>query len=331
MSNREISLMVARYDRTQAFFSGEVSLEGIDLKVFPPPSQGAACYRPVYEMFDVVEMSLSWYVMARARGEPLIALPIFPLRMFIQPYVYCSASSTVKKPEDLREKRVGMEQYRFTVGLWARGILKEHHGVGPSDISWVTSDAEGAGYRFPSNVNVQVQDRDVESLLLNGELDAIIAANVPRSYRAGDSRIRRIFSDCRLAVQEYFEKTRIFPITHTLVMKESLLTTCPWLVGRLVAAFDEADRLCRHRYQYPKRFSFPTAVLFMEEEEQRFGQSPWRHGLEPNRHILEKFIEYAEDQGYISFRPRVDDLFVVPGSTAGLIQSESARVVSIPE
>ena len=68
MSNREISLMVAPYDRTQAFFSGEVSLEGIDLKVFPPPSQGAACYRPVYEMFDVVEMSLSWYLMARSRG-----------------------------------------------------------------------------------------------------------------------------------------------------------------------------------------------------------------------------------------------------------------------
>jgi 4,5-dihydroxyphthalate decarboxylase len=327
MSNLEMSLMIAQYDRTQAFFSGEVSLNGVDLKVFPPPSQGAACYKPVYEMFDVVEMSLSWYVMARSRGEPLIALPIFPLRMFIQPYVYCGASSKVKKPDDLKGKKVGMEQYRFTVGLWARGILKEHHGVSPSDIWWVTSDAEGAGYQFPPDVIVRTQNKDVESLLLSGELDAIITANVPRSYRADDSRIRRVFSDCRLAVQEYFERTRIFPITHTLVMKETLLKKCPWIVDRLVSAFDDADRLCRQRYQYPKRFSFPTAVLFMEEEEHKYGKNPWSHGLEPNIHILEKFIEYAEEQGYISFRPSIDELFVLPERTDRLERSELTPVV----
>jgi len=83
----------------------------------------------VCEMFDVVEMSLSWYVMARCRGEPLIALPIFPLRMFIQPSIFCSPSSHIDAPEDLKGKRMGIEQYRFTVGLWARGILEEQHGV----------------------------------------------------------------------------------------------------------------------------------------------------------------------------------------------------------
>ena len=309
MRNLEISLMVAHYDRTDAFFSGEVSIDKVDLKVFPPPSQGAACYKPVYEMFDVAEMSLSWYVMARCRGEPLIALPIFPLRMFIQPYIYCGTSSQIRTPAELKGKMVGMEQYRFTVGLWARGILQEHHGVRPSDIFWVTSDPEDAGYRIPPKINVRVQDKTVESLLLDGELDALIAANVPQSYRAGDPRIRRVFGDCRLAVQEYFEKTGIFPITHTLVMKESRFRNCPWIVDRLSNAFDEADRVSRQKYQYPKRFSFPTAVLFLEEEEKRFGKNRWGHGLEPNRHILEKFVEYAQDQGYISFRPSVDELF----------------------
>jgi 4,5-dihydroxyphthalate decarboxylase len=312
MSNLDMSLMVAHYDRTHSFFSGEVSIAGVDLKVFPPPSQGAACYKPVYEMFDVVEMSLSWYVMARCRGEPLIALPIFPLRMFIQPYIYCTIKSNITAPADLKGKTVGMEQYRFTVGLWARGILKEHHGIRPSDIRWVTGDHEGAGFRFPRDVNVRLQDNDVESLLLNGNIDALISANVPKSYRAGDPQIIRVFRDCRLAVHEYFEKTGIFPITHTLVMKESLHRNCPWIVDRLGAAFDDADRLCRQKYQYPKRFSFPTAVLFLEEEELRFGKNPWIHGLEPNRVILDKFVEYAEDQGYISFRPRVDELFAQP-------------------
>lgn len=327
MSNLDISLMVAHYDRTNAFFTGEVSVQGISLKVFPPPSQGAACYRPVYEMFDVVEMSLSWYAMARCRGEPLIALPIFPLRMFIHPYIYCGTKSNVTRPEDLKGKKVGMEQYRFTVGLWARGILKEYHGVSPSDMFWVTSEAEGAGYRSPANVNVRIQDEEVESLLLSGELDALISANVPKSYRAGDTRIRRVFSDSRLAMQEYFEKTGIFPITHAIVVKDSLIRDRPWIVDRLVAAFDDADLLSRKRYQYPKRFSFPTAALFLEEEEKRFGKNPWQHGLEPNRPILEKFIEYAEEQGYISFRPSVDELFVSPKSSDGFSLSESMPFV----
>jgi 4,5-dihydroxyphthalate decarboxylase len=312
MSHLDLSLMVAHYDRTNPFFTGETSIDGISMTVFPPPSQGAACYKPVYEMFDVVEMSLSWYVMARCRGEPLIALPIFPLRMFIQPYIFCAATSNIARPKDLKGKRIGMEQYRFTVGLWARGILQEQHGVRPAELSWITSAPEGAGYRIPDDVPARLQEHDVESLLLDGQLDALISANVPGSYRARDPRIRRVFSDCRVAVQEYFEKTRIFPITHTIVVKESLLKKSPWIVDKFMAAFNDADRLCHQRYQYPKRFSFPTAVLFLEEEEQRFGTHPWSHGLDSNRGILEKFITYAEQQGYISFRPSLDDLFATP-------------------
>lgn len=312
MSDIELSLMVADYDRIKAIATGEVSVEGVSLKVYPPPTQGAACYRPVYEMFDIVEMSLSWYVMARCRGESLLALPIFPLRMFIQPYIYCAAKSKIKAPEDLKGKKVGMEQYRFTVGLWARGILEEHHGIRPSDISWVTSSTEGAGFQLPQDVNKLTQETDVETLLLDGQVDGLIAANVPRSYRAADPRIRRVFPDCRAAVQKYFAKTQIFPITHTVVVKESLITKYPWIAEKLIVMFREADRICRERYQYPKRFSFPTAVLFREEEDARFGADPWAHGLSANTHVLEKFLEYAEQQGYISSRPKLTDLFVAP-------------------
>ncbi|MGH7834815.1 MAG: hypothetical protein ACREQK_14315 [Candidatus Binatia bacterium] len=312
MSNLDLSLMVAQYDRTNAFFTGEVSVDGISLKVFPPPSQGAACYKPVYEMFDVVEMSLSWYVMARCRGEPLMALPIFPLRMFIQPYIFCGASSGIAAPEDLRGKRIGMEQYRFTVGLWARGILQEHHGVRPSEMAWTTSAGEGAGYRPPRDVILRIQEKEVETLLLEGELDALIAANVPPSYRNSDPRIRRVFGDCGDAIRRYFGKTGIFPITHTLVVKESLLEKCPWITEKLIRAFDRADALTRQKYQYPKRFSFPTAVLLLEREEQAFGRNPWRHGLQANRVILEKFLEYAQGQGYVSYRPNLVDLFASP-------------------
>lgn len=104
MKNLELSLMTTDYHRTHPLFSGAVSIEGAKLNVCPPPVQGDACYKPVYEQFDIAEMSLSWYVMARCRGEPLIALPVFPLRMFIQPYLFCRTSAEISGPESSRGK-----------------------------------------------------------------------------------------------------------------------------------------------------------------------------------------------------------------------------------
>ena len=119
---------------------GEVTAEGIKLQ--PRRAEtGEACLRPVYEEFDIAEMSLSWYMMARCRNEPVIALPIFPLRMQIHPYIFCSAASGIERPEDLKGKKIGMDEYRLTVGLWARGILQEYYGVRPEECEWFTSGA----------------------------------------------------------------------------------------------------------------------------------------------------------------------------------------------
>jgi 4,5-dihydroxyphthalate decarboxylase len=309
MKNLDISLMTTDYHRTHPLFSGAVAIEGATFKVCPPPVQGDACYKPVYEQFDVAEMSLSWYVMARCRGEPLIALPVFPLRMFVHPYLFCRDRSKIAGPEDLKGKTIGIQQYRITVGLWMRGILRERHGVHHTDMQWVTSEPEGAGFRIPADVKIELQDEDVETLMLKGDLDAVLLPNVAKAFRSGDPRIHRLFSDCRTAIKNYFQDTGIFPITHTLVTHERMVAQHPWLCKQIVSAFDQADRQCRLEYEYPKRFSFPTAVLFLEEEDRRFGDNPWIHGLEPNRAVLKKFVQYAREQGYISHEPELDALF----------------------
>ncbi|HEV8342792.1 MAG TPA: hypothetical protein VGR30_10520 [Candidatus Binatia bacterium] len=310
----ELTLMLADYHRTRPILSGEVTAEGI--KFIPRPAvPGEACLRPVYEEFDIAEMSLSWYVMARCRGEPVIALPVFPMRMFIHPYIFCSASSNIRSPEELRGTKVAMNQYRLTVGLWARGIMSEDYGVRPEDIIWVTSEPEGAGFQLPKGVRLTVQEQSVESLLLKGEIKALIAPNVPASFRAGDPRIRRVFRDCRTLVTDYFRKTKIFPITHTVVLRESLVAKQPWIVNSLISAFVESEKVCRKAYEYAKRLAFPTAVLIMEEEEETFGKEPFQHGLTPqNEVVLEKFLQYAEEQGYIPYHPTLNELFAPPGN-----------------
>jgi len=312
----ELTLMLADYHRTRPLLSGEITAEGIKLQ--PRRAEtGEACLRPVYEEFDIAEMSLSWYMMARYRNEPVIALPIFPLRMQIHPYIFCSSASGIERPEDLKGKKIGMDEYRLTVGLWARGILQEYHGVRPEDCEWFTSglEAAAAGYRIPTNVKVTVANEPTEALLLRGEIDALIPPNIVPSFRARDPRIRRVFKDIRSTVNEYFERTRIFPITHTLVVRQSLFDEHPWLVSSLLGAFTKAEELCRKSYDYAKRSAFPSAVLILEEEEELFGKNPWGHGLTPeNQVVLEKFVQYANEQGYIPRRPPLSDLFAPAGN-----------------
>ncbi|HEY3304092.1 MAG TPA: hypothetical protein VGL70_11220 [Candidatus Binatia bacterium] len=308
-----LTLMLADYHRTRPLLSGEVTADGIRLN--PRPAvPGEACLRPVYEEFDIAEMSLSWYVMAKCRGEPVIALPVFPMRMFIHPYIFCSSSANIGAPEDLKGKKVGMNQYRLTVGLWTRGILQEFYGVRPEEMFWFTSEPEGAGFQPPKDLRLSVGGRSVESLLLEGEIDALIVPNVPASFTADDPRIRRLFENPRSEIMEYFGKTKIFPITHTVVLRQALVAEHPWMVGSLVNAFTEAEKICRKAYEYPKRLALPTAVLVLEEEEAVFGKEPFQHGLTPqNQIVLEKFLQYAEEQGYISRRTQLTELFAPLG------------------
>ena len=310
----ELTILLADYHRTRPLLSGEISAKGIKLK--PRRAEtGEACMRPVYEEFDIAEMSLSWYMMARCRNEPVIALPIFPLRMQIHPYIFCANSAPIERPEDLKGKKIGMDQYRLTVGLWARGILQEYHGVRPQDCEWFTSEPEGAGYEPPAGVKITVTDRSTEAMLLRGELDALIPPNIVPSFRAKDPRIRRLYRDVRAVVNDYFRRTSIFPITHTLVVRQSLCDENPWLVASLLDAFTEAEQLCRKSYDYAKRLAFPSAVLIIEEEEEIFGSNPWEHGLTPNnRLVLEKFVEYAQQQGYTPNRPQLGELFAPVGN-----------------
>jgi ABC-type nitrate/sulfonate/bicarbonate transport system substrate-binding protein len=99
------------------------------------------------------------------------------------------------------------------------------------------------------------------------------------------------------------------------VLRESLVAEQPWIVNSLVNAFVEAEKICRKSYEYPKRLALPSAVLVIEEEEEAFGKEPFQHGLTPqNQIVLEKFLQYAEEQGYISRRPKLKDLFAPVGN-----------------
>ena len=306
-----LKVAMADYDRIRPLIDGRVRAEGIDIDITTDDIR-EFCVGPVYESFDVAEMSMSWYVAARERGEPCIALPIFPLRMAVLGYLYCRADAPYTHPGELKGKRIGSPAYRYTVNLWLRGMLAEHYGLRPEDMAWVTNEEEINGYRVPAGIDVTVvPGTGPGKLLIDGEIDAIMSPEPPPEYTAGDPRIRRLFPDARAEQLAYFRKTGIYPITHTVVMHRELAEEKPWVAERLVTAFRAAQRLTDAYYAAgPKRLSLPSAAFIVEDERRDYGSEPWSHGVAGNRHTVETFVRYAREQGYIERDIPIDALFV---------------------
>jgi len=306
-----IEIAFADYDRTRPMIDGRVRPKGIALKA-NTAWIGDFCTRPVYEDYDAAEMSFSWYVAARDRGEPVIALPIFPLRMAVWAYVFVRADSPIVKPSDLIGKKIGSQGYRYTVNLWLRGLFKEHYGFSPDQATWVTGETEGAGYVVPKGIKVEIKKGSTaEENLKSGEVDAIWCTSVPQQFLNGEGWIRRLFPDTQGEMQRFVRRTGIMPITHTLVMKQQLAEREPWIAESLYHAFVEAQRqadaICQSD---PKLLSLLDSVFVLEQQRAAYGSSPYAHGIGPNRKIVETFVRYAHDQGYISRQIPIEELFV---------------------
>ena len=305
-----LNIAFSDYDRLRPLIDGRVVPAGI-APTYTLDDIAQFCVRPVYEEFDVAEMSFSWYCAARDRGEPVIALPIFPLRMPVQAYMFVRSDSPYTNPSQLRGKKIGVKGYRFTVNLWLRGIVQDHYGVKPEEMSWFSTMAtEGAGFEYPPGLDITVKpDASEEAMLLDGTVDAVFSPTILEGITNGDPRLRRLFPDARAELVSYYKKTNILPITHTVVVGEALLAREPWIADSLLAAFREAQQVCDDAYLEAKYLSEFDAVLNLEAQRRDFGQTQYLHGLKSNRHVVETFVRYAHEQGYIKKPLDVDTLF----------------------
>jgi 4,5-dihydroxyphthalate decarboxylase len=306
-----VTLAMADYDRTRPLIDGRVKAKGLAVQA-NTSWIGDFCVRPVYEDYDAAEMSLSWYVMARVRGEPVVALPVFPLRMPVLAYVFVREDSSYTHPKDLSGKRVATILYRITVNLWLRGIFQEHYGLSPGEVNWVVTEGiEGAGFNMPAGIKLTKQiNTTPEELLEHGEVDAVFLPELPDNFVAGASKLRRLFPDPQAEMQSFVRRTGQLPITHTVVMKKALAERDPWIARSLTQAFVDSQNACDAYWQAnPKHLSFPDGVFFLEQQRAAYGSKPYVHGIEPNCKVLETFVRYAHAQGYIPRLPPLEELF----------------------
>jgi 4,5-dihydroxyphthalate decarboxylase len=321
MGRLHVDFACGAYDRTRALEDGSVQPEGIDLTyIAVDPPEEVFWRMLMHREFDAAEMSLGSYVAERARGElPFIAIPAFVSRMFRHSAAYVHADSGIQRPEDLRGKRVGVPEYQMTATIWLRGILQDDYGVKPSELRWYSGGQEHPGRRekvpltLPPDVRIEriPEDRTLSAMLEAGELDALFAARMPSPFVNGSPRVHRLFPNYREVEADYFRRTGIFPIMHTVVIRRDLYERHPWVAQSLLKALGEAKARCA-RALYDARAlrpMLPWAIDAYETARALMGDDFWPYGLEANRKTLETFVRYAHEQGVAARPVSVDELF----------------------
>lgn len=320
MSRVPVTMACGPYDRTEALREGLVRPEGVSLTYVPVQSPPELFARMIKRgSFDVAEMSMSLYFQLRSRGEfPFVALPVFPSRMFRHGYVFVHREAGIDHPSDLSGKRVGVQEYHQTAGVWIRGILMSDYDVDLESISWREGGVNAP--RTPDVLDLRPSgDLDIEfigddvsldELLASGELDAYLGARQPDSYRNSDV-VQRLFPDYRAVERDFYQRTSVFPIMHTMVVREELLQAHPWLAESLFKALDESKAWCldQMRFSGTSRYTLPWLHADLEEIDEVFDGDPWPYGLEENRPTLEAFGRYLHEQRFLPSPVDIEELF----------------------
>lgn len=320
MNGLPVTLACGPYDRVEALWRKLVQPEGIDLTCVPIQSPPELFARMIKRgSFDVSEMSLSLYVQLRSRGEfPFVALPIFPSRLFRHGYVFVNRDAGIETPADLAGRRVGVQEYHQTAGVWIRGILAHDHGVDLSSIHWHEGGVNAP--RVPDVLDLRPRrDLDIEfvgtdaclsDLLAEGRIDAYLGARKPDSYRTAP-HVDRLFPNYREVERDWYQRTGIFPMMHTLVVRETLVDQHPWVMESLFKAFEDAKRWCLDmmRFSGTSRYTLPWLHADVEEVDELFGGDPWPYGLEANRTAIETFLGFLVDQDFLPEQPAAEELF----------------------
>ena len=315
MAKLKLTLACGNYDRTRALIEGSVQPEGIDLN-YLPLGPGEIFWRMLNnEEFDASEMSLSTYTILRSQGdERFIALPVFPSRIFRHSCIYVHSTAGVQRPRDLKGKRIGVGDYQMTAAVWVRGLLNQEYQVLADEVHWVVATPVCACIELPANIRISQIDsgQSLERMLEAGEIDALVSVVMPRSMNAENPLVKRLFPNFREVETEYYRRTKIFPIMHTLVLKTELFEREPWAAISLYKAFVEAKEV-NYRRLYDSNAlvaSLPWLIDEIETCRRIFGRDIWDYSIEGSRPTLEAFLRYLDVQGLTRRPVSIEELFV---------------------
>jgi 4,5-dihydroxyphthalate decarboxylase len=330
MKKLQLSFATRVNERVRPLVEGRVLPDGVEL-IPTVGHPGEVFWRQLrFLEFDVSEMSLSSFLMAKERGVDLVAIPAFPSRRFFHIELDARADAGIDHPSQLTGKRIGVPEYQQTAALWLRAVLQEDFGVDLTSIKWFMERGEAlshggaTGFAPPAGISLEriPRDESLASMLLDGKLDAAFvrpnrsvgADNViERSQRitgSGDwSEIRSAFGDGIAEGRRFFDAHGFIPINHTYVVRGELLRQHPWLALNLYQAFLEAKAIAEKDPIEDVPLGIVFRWEFMSQIRSWFGPDPFPYGLRRNREALERLIRHSREQGLTTTDIALDDLF----------------------
>jgi 4,5-dihydroxyphthalate decarboxylase len=307
-----LSLSCGNYDINQALIDGRIVPDGVDLSVLVYPSPERHWRMGRHEEFDACEFSMSVFLRMHEQGRALTGIPAFPHRRFRHSSIYVNADAGIRSPKDLEGRRVGLQTWQATAGLWARGILQDQYDLDLGSIDWVCQHDEVEAIDLPDRFRLRYVEHgdSVTSMLVRGDVDALIYPEVPKAIQTGDPRVRRLFDDPKTEEIRYFEETGLFPIMHTVVIRQQVVDDHPWLPRNLLLAFRQSKDLAFRQALDPRRISLAWVSQAIDEQRRILGDDPWCYAFEPNRKGLEQMIRWSREQGIITREMTPEELFV---------------------
>ena len=318
MALSKLTIALSHYDRHIPLFDGSVQPDGVDLQVLQvgqshPLKHGQDRHERMLQKgeFDICELSLSSYLIAKSRGMPITAIPVFPRRLFSLSQMWVNKDAGIAAPRDLSGKKVGLSTFQTTLSVLAKGDLQAEYGVQWRNIEWYISKDEAVPIEPIEGVKMQLlkPGQKMGSMLEHGEIDALMVPHPPKEALRGAGNIRRLFTDPKAEEARYFRKNGYYPIMHLIAFKDHVLAKDPGLAKSMTVAFDKAKEACMEYYDDPNWSRFVWGRHLFEEERETFGEDPWPHGVKRNRANLERFIGYSLDQGLLDKKLTVEELF----------------------
>lgn len=286
MDDLRLRTLLGDYPGTRALKQGEIATPGLHLDFADVKVPNTAFKRVVRDLeFDIAELAIVTYLMAKARGVPLTLLPAVVVGRFQHPFLVHDTRRGPLAPGDLAGKRVGIRSWTVTTVAWLKGILAHDHGVDLDRIRWVTfEDAHVAGVDDPPGVERAAADKDLLGMLQAGEIDAaVLPGAIP------DPAIRPMIPDPEAAAAQWARKYEAIQVNHLVAVRSSLTEENPAAVRTLYDALLRSKRAAT-----PAQSNGPDLTPF---------------GVDANRRNLEIAIRFVHEQGLIPDRLAVEDLF----------------------
>jgi 4,5-dihydroxyphthalate decarboxylase len=286
---------------------GTVQIDGFELEFVPDEDAE----------YDVWDNGFGARVVEQSQNAAVISVPAFTNRKFRLSYIYVNAAAGIESPRDLEGRRVGIMMWSNTAGIWARGALQHQYGVDLGKVCWYSTHPQRQSLNQSFKIEALPRGGTLDSLLVAGELDAVIEPNVLPSISNKDPHVRRLFRNHKSEEQAYFRETGIFPISHMITLRQEYVDRHPNAPVAVLEAFRRArdEAFNRIMGSDPAILILPWASAQIEEQRALMGENYWPYNVADNEPPLRAFTQYAYEQG-VTPTQLPHDGFFHPGAAA---------------